>query len=59
VGATEQAEGLIPRRRNSSRKIVSAKYGWLHMSDSIEFEIFFAFKATSTHWRSEIFSREA
>ncbi len=31
--------------RNSSLEIMSAKYGWLHMSDSIEFSYFFRFRS--------------
>ena len=26
------SKGLIPRRRNSSREVLPAKYGWLHMN---------------------------
>jgi hypothetical protein len=34
--------------------------GWLHMSESIEFALFFRFRSEYYfHWRSEIFSREA
>ena len=38
-------KGLIPRRRNSSREILAAKYGWLHMSDSIEISHSFRFRS--------------
>ncbi len=37
---------LIPRRRNSSREILPAKYGWSHMGDSIEFS--HSFRSTSS-----------
>ncbi len=41
------------------REIMPAKYGWLHMGDSFEFSHAFRFRSeTSTHWRSERFSRE-
>ena len=32
-------KGLIPRQRNTSRETVYAKYGWLHMNNSIEFSL--------------------
>ena len=32
-------QGLIPRQRNTSRETVYAKYGWLHMNNSIEFSL--------------------
>ena len=32
-------EGLIPRQRNSLRETVYAKYGWLHINNSIEFSL--------------------
>ena len=32
-------KGLIPRQRNSSRETVYAKYGWLHVNNSIEFSL--------------------
>ncbi len=35
--------GPIPPRRNSSREILRAKYGWLDMDDSFEFSHSFAF----------------
>ena len=38
-------KGLIPRRRKSSREIMSAKYGWLHMGDSFEFSHAFRFRS--------------
>ena len=39
------SKGLIPRRRNSLREIVSEKYGWLQMNnDSIELSHFFRFR---------------
>jgi hypothetical protein len=38
-------KGLITRRRNSLREFVSVKYGWLHMSDSMEFSHFFRFRS--------------
>ena len=33
------AKGLIPRQRNTLRETVYAKYGWLHMNNSIEFSL--------------------
>ena len=33
------SKGLIPRQRNSLREAVYAKYGWLHMNNSIEFSL--------------------
>ena len=33
------SKGLIPRQRNTSRETVYAKYGWLHMNNSIEFSL--------------------
>ena len=35
----QQPIGLIPRQRNSSRETVYAKYGWLHVNNSIEFSL--------------------
>ena len=32
-------KGLIPRQRNALREAVYAKYGWLHMNNSIEFSL--------------------
>ena len=37
--APEYLKGLIPRQRNTSRETVYAKYGWLHMNNSIEFSL--------------------
>ena len=37
-------KGLILRQRNSSREAVYAKYGWLGMSDSLQFSHFFRFR---------------
>ena len=34
-----QCKGLIPRQRNALREAVYAKYGWLHMNNSIEFSL--------------------
>jgi hypothetical protein len=45
VSQPRLSKGLIPRRRNSSGEIVCAKYGWLHMSDSIEFALSFRFRS--------------
>ena len=34
-----RSQGLIPRQRNTSRETVYAKYGWLHVNNSIEFSL--------------------
>jgi hypothetical protein len=45
-------KGLIPRRRNLSRKTVSAKCGWLHMKILLSSSIFFAFAVSRTNFYS-------
>ena len=39
TGKISHSKGLIPRQRNTSRETVYAKYGWLHMNNSIEFSL--------------------
>ena len=38
-GLSDLYKGLIPRQRNTSRETVYAKYGWLHVNNSIEFAL--------------------
>ena len=38
-------KGLIPRRRNSSRENIFAKYGWLHMIESFEIVNILSFRS--------------
>ena len=38
-GHSDLYKGLIPRQRNTSRETVYAKYGWLHVNNSIEFAL--------------------
>ena len=45
MGFTLVCEDLIPRRRNSSREIIFAKYGWLHMIESFEFVHILSFRS--------------
>ena len=48
-----------PRRRNSFREIMSAKYGWLHMSDSIDFGHFIRFRIFFSRSLIDIFTAHA